>query len=99
LRSSLLARNAINPTLNICATVVTKFEIKPAEKRGALVAGYWKSWVQAAIAWPIAFILAVTTARSSASLAMTIVAQLMVRGLIAVLILVSRKLVYGNGDR
>lgn len=37
------------------------------------------------MAWPIAFMLAVTIARSSASLAMVIVAQLILSGLIAVM--------------
>ena len=37
------------------------------------------------MAWPIAFMLAVTIARSSASLAMVIVAQLILSGLIAVI--------------
>lgn len=53
---------------------------KPAWKLGALVAGHWTTCVPAAIACPMAFILAMTTALSSASFAMTTDAQLIVIG-------------------
>lgn len=63
--------------------VVTRLDKKPAWNLGAFSAGYWRICVHAAIACPMAFILAVTIALSSASLAIAVVAQLIVSGLIA----------------
>ena len=72
---SLLARNQMSAKFINCQTPMQVVVMNPLWKFGAWTAGYSSSWDQAIIACPIAFILAVTMALSSASLDISVVAQ------------------------